>query len=300
MADEGDVNFDPVFSDSPLGQLLVDPNGTIRRANGAFAEWVRIPLEELVQRNWWNLMSPSDLGRALALFGRLVQGDSESALFEARMGVLGRWRPALIWCRRLDQESLYCHIQDLSPRQDAVQMVAELSRQRDNLEAEASRHRQLLAEAADLLSGVSLAPAKRLENACRAASLPLERATCDLQQLVENIARKIEKRLPAMDFDWRVAEMPPVLLSQDAVGPALEGLLEQIGQAAQGGTVEAGAFWRNGIPVLFLRYQPETQAFEPDLAPARNVAHHHGGECWLEDDSGRTAVCLTFEAGAPI
>jgi len=45
LADEGDVYFDPVFTDSPLGQLLVDPNGTIRHANQAFAEWPRIPLE---------------------------------------------------------------------------------------------------------------------------------------------------------------------------------------------------------------------------------------------------------------
>jgi len=178
--------------------------------------------------------------------------------------------------------------------------VAELSRQRNSLEAKAVRHRQLLAEATDLLSGVSLAPAKRLEDACRAASLPLERAVCDLQEFIESITSTIEKRLPSSDFDWRVAEMPPVLLAQDSVGPALEGLLEQIGQAAQGRPVEAGAFWRNGIPVLFLRYQPESGAGEPDLVPARSVTRHHGGDCWLENDSGGTAVCLTFEPGAPI
>ena len=278
----------------------MDPNGTIRRANAAFAGWAGIPLEQLVHRNWWNLMSPNDLGMSLAQFGRLVQGDAEVAQFEARMGGAGRWRPALIWCRRLDQETVYCHVQDLSPRQEAVQRVADMGRQRDSLEAEVTRNRQLLAEAADLLSRVPLAPARRLEDACRAASQPLERTSCDLQQLVEATTRKIEKRLPAIDFDWRIAEMPPVSLAQEAVGPALEGLLEQIGQAAQGKPVEAGAFWRNGVPVLFLRYEADLHPFEPDLVPARNVARHHGGECWLENDSGGTAVCLTFESATPI
>lgn len=56
----------------------------------------------------------------MALFGRLVQGDSQTALFEARMGGTGRWRPALIWCRRLDEDGVYCHIQDLSTLHEAL------------------------------------------------------------------------------------------------------------------------------------------------------------------------------------
>ena len=95
--------------------------------------------------------------------------------------------------------------------------------------------------------------------------------------------------------------MPPVSVDAAAVSAMLEQLLEDASQSAGDRRVEAGAYLHNGIPVLFFRYEArptddKPTGVIPDLGPPRRLAERHGGDCWVEQDHGRTIICLTFES----
>ncbi len=295
------VEFDAIFDESPVAMALVDPNGTIRRANRAFADWAGVDGAELPSRNWWNLVSPADLGRALTRFGRLMQGQESTVRFEARISVAsGKWRLGTVWCKPVGDAVLF-QIMDDTARVEAGERIAALQAEISALTAEVATQRRHLGSVAGLLAELASPRAAALEETCRLASQPLARQVCDWGVLVERAAHRVQHRIPAVDAAWSIAEMPPVSVDAAAVSAMLEQLLEDASQSAGDRRVEAGAYLHNGIPVLFFRYEArptddKPTGVIPDLGPPRRLAERHGGDCWVEQDHGRTIICLTFES----
>jgi PAS domain S-box-containing protein len=295
------VEFDPIFEESPVAMALVDPNGTIRRANCAFADWAGVDRAELPSRNWWNLVSPADLGRALTRFGCLMQGQESQIRFEARISAAqGKWRVGVVWCKPMGQ-SVLLQILDGTARVEAGERIAALQTEIAGLTSEVATQRRHLGSVAALLAELASPRAVELEETCRLASQPLARQVCDLGGLVERAVHRVQHRIPAMEAVWSIAEMPPVSLDAAAVSAMLEQLLEDAAQSAGDRRLDAGAYFRNGTPVLFFRYEArptddKPTGVVPDLGPPRRLAERHGGDCWVEQDHGRTTICLTFES----
>ena len=280
---------------------LVDPNGSIRRANRAFAEWAGLDGVTPSTRNWWNLVSPVDLGRALTQFGRLAQGAEPSVRFEVRIAADGgRWRSGAVWCKAMG-DGVFLQVSDRTAQAGSAHRLASLAKEVEELSAEVATQRLHLAAAARLLGESAVDGAAGLEETCRLASVALVREPCDLGALVERAARTVERRLPASGATWSIAEMPPASLDAAAVSGVVAQLLEDATQSARERRVEAGAYLRNGVPVLFFRYEPHRAADKasgaiPDLGSPRRLAQRHGGDCWVEEDHGRITICLSFES----
>ena len=142
---------------------LVDPNGTFRRANRAFADWAGVDRAELPSRNWWNLVSPADLGRALTRFGCLMQGQESQVGFEARISAAqGKWRVGMVWCKPMDGVVLL-QILDGTARVEAGERIAALQSEIAGLTAEVATQRRHLGSVAALLAELASPRAVELE-----------------------------------------------------------------------------------------------------------------------------------------
>lgn len=299
------MEFDPIFNGSPVAMLVLDPNGTILRANSAFVGWLGLESGEAAVRNWWNLVSPSDLGRALTQFGRLMQGVEASVRFDLRLSARqGEWKHGSAWCRRLDDNTVFCQIADISARALAAAELADLRREAVELRREIDTLRGHLRHAAELLDRLPSSspggPCSDVKETCRMASRPLNRQPCDLSTLIRRAAAKVGRRLPAIEPAWHIADMPTVAVDAEGFAETVEQMLEEMAQAAEAHTVEAGSYVTDGVPVLFFRYEPRILsdksrgAISDPGAPGR-LAQRHGGACWVEHEHGRTTICLTFE-----
>ena len=284
--------------------LVLDPNGTILRANAAFAAWLGLDEAGATSRNWWNLVSPSDLGRALTHFGRLMQGAEPFVRFDLRLSSArqGDWKHGAAWCRRLNETSIFCQIADVSAKTQALAENADLRREALELRRETETLRSHLRHAADLLDRLPAPDARafHLQETCKLACRPLDRRPCDLSTLVRRAARKVARRLPALETAWQIAEMPTISLDIDGLAETVERMLEEMAQSAAAHKVEAGAYMADGVPVLFFRYEPRPSADKnqgaiSDLGSPGRLAQRHGGACWVEQEHGHTTICLTFE-----
>lgn len=139
----GDGPYLLAFDSAPVGMALVTADGAPVRVNRALAELVGFASDELMGRDWTDLVHPDDRADALAAMRGVRAGDDARAQWECR-------------CLRRDGETLWVRISMSAVRDGAgapSRFVTQLEDVTDRRAAEQALQRQQL----DLLAVAALA-----------------------------------------------------------------------------------------------------------------------------------------------
>jgi PAS domain S-box-containing protein len=134
---ESETRFRAAFENAAVGVVLVDPNGSIFRANGTFARMLGYSAMELETKTFQDITHPDDLAANLSVLKKTLTGEANSYCIEKRyVRKDGRfiWASLTVGCvRKLDGAVDYflSVIEDITDRKLAEARLAERNAQFD-------------------------------------------------------------------------------------------------------------------------------------------------------------------------
>ncbi len=81
---DSEARFRATFENAAVGVVLVDPDGSILRANNSFARMLGYSVEELKARTFQDLTHPDDLATNLSVLNKALVGEADSYSMEKR------------------------------------------------------------------------------------------------------------------------------------------------------------------------------------------------------------------------
>src|SRR5262245_49942228 len=134
---DSEARFRATFENAAVGVAMVDPDGSILRANNSLARMLGYSLEELKTRTFQELTHTDDLAANLTLFNKALVGEAESYCIEKRCvrkdgGIV--WASVTVGCVRKADGGIHYFlsvIEDITDRKRAEARLAERNAQLD-------------------------------------------------------------------------------------------------------------------------------------------------------------------------
>jgi PAS domain S-box-containing protein len=134
---DSEARFRATFENAAVGVAMVDPDGSILRANNSFARMLGYSVEELKTKTFQELTHPDDLATNLSVLNKALVGEADSYSIEKRYvrkdgGIV--WASLTVGCvRKTDGVVDYfvSVIQDITDRRRAEARLAERNAQLD-------------------------------------------------------------------------------------------------------------------------------------------------------------------------
>jgi PAS domain S-box-containing protein len=134
---DSEARFRATFENAAVGVAMVDPYGSILRANNSFARMLGYSVEELKTRTFQDLTHPDDLANNLSVLNKTLVGDAENYCIEKRYvrkdgGIV--WASLTVGCvRKTDGGVDYfvSVVKDITDRKRAEVRLAERNAQLD-------------------------------------------------------------------------------------------------------------------------------------------------------------------------
>ena len=134
---DSEARFRATFENAAVGVAMVDPDGSILRANNCFARILGYSVEELKTRTFQDLTHPDDLATNLSVLNKTLVGEADSYCIEKRYvrkdgGIV--WASLTVGCVRKTDGSVdyfVSVVNDITDRKRAEARLAERNAQLD-------------------------------------------------------------------------------------------------------------------------------------------------------------------------